>query len=298
MGSNLIHLPLMAKAPRPETFAEAKDKLSALEWANIRFNRWTFKSRLLNRVMQWCQKYVGVSWVHHCTKNLRHVYGLERIGALLHGQEPVIFVSNHRSFFDMYVINTVLYRAGFSQRMLFPVRANFFYDHPLGFFVNGIMSFFSMYPPIFRDRKRVVLNQIAMGELSLELTSGHSVGIHPEGTRKKDDDPYTFLPAQSGVGRLIHMAGAKVVPVFINGLGNDLKRQVASNFDGTGTPVVIVFGAPVDFEDMLEAPASGKLYRHIAERCMEQVGELGQEEKRLRDALGAPATEAAQAEPS
>lgn len=285
----------MVKAKRPETFAEGRDKLSTLEWLNIRFIRWSFRNRRVNAFLRWCQRYLGSFWVHHCTKHIRHVHGLERIREILDGQESVVFVANHRSFFDMYVANTVLFRAGFRQRLLFPVRATFFYDHPLGFFVNWVMSFFSMYPPIFRDRKRAVLNHVAFGELSAELTAGRSVGIHPEGTRNKDEDPYSFLPAQTGVGRLIHLAGVRVVPIFVNGLGNDLKRQIAGNFDGTGTPVILVFGAPIEFSELMQAPASPKSYRAIADRCMEAVSELGQEEKQLRADLLASQRESTEA---
>lgn len=272
----------MLKPKRAQTFAEARDKLSALEWLNVRFVRWTFNSPSMNGLMTWCQRVIGAGWVHLCTRNIRHVYGQERIKDILAGQESVIFVCNHRSFFDMYVVNTVLYRAGFNQRMLFPVRSKFFYDHPLGFFVNLIMSWFSMYPPVFRDRKKAVLNHVAFTELSQDLSGGRSVGIHPEGTRNLGDDPYTFLPAQSGVGRLIQLAGVKVVPVFINGLGNDLKRQVMGNFDGTGDKVIVVFGEPVDFGQMLQEDAGPPLYKLIAEQTMKCVAALGAEEQQHR----------------
>jgi 1-acyl-sn-glycerol-3-phosphate acyltransferase len=170
------------------------------------------------------------------------------------------------------------------------VRSNFFYDHPLGPFVNGAMSFFAMYPPIFRERKRAALNLAALDEMAALLRrGGFFVGIHPEGTRKKDDDPYTFLPAQSGVGRVIHKARVPVVPVFVNGLGNDLVRQIRGNFDGQGPPINIVFGKPIDFGPLLEAPGSPKTYKRIANRCLEVIGELGQEEKALRGADAPPA---------
>mgnify|MGYP001480307136 CR=1 FL=1 len=35
---------------------------------------------------------------------------------------------------------------------------------------------------------------------------GTVVGLHPEGTRGKGPDPYTFLPAQPGVGKLALVA--------------------------------------------------------------------------------------------
>ncbi|MGA7120543.1 MAG: hypothetical protein WBY94_10620, partial [Polyangiaceae bacterium] len=106
----------------------------------------------------------------------------------------------------------------------------------------------------------------------------------PEGTRKKDDDPYTLLPAQSGVGRVIRKARVPVVPVFVNGLCNDLVRQVAGGLAGTGTPIHIVFGAPIEFGALLDAPENPRTYRLIAERCAQEIGKLGQEERRLRAA--------------
>jgi 1-acyl-sn-glycerol-3-phosphate acyltransferase len=268
---------------RAETFAEVQDRLSRLERWNVAFIRKTFEVRWLNDLLRWVQAHVGAGWVDFCTRNIRHVHGLDALSDLVRSQESVVVVSNHRSFFDMYVINMLLYRAGFQQRLLFPVRSNFFYDHPLGFFVNGIMSWFSMYPPIFRDRKRAALNHVALAELAADLChAGRSVGIHPEGTRKKDDDPYTFLPAQPGVGRIVHQARIRVLPVFINGLGNDLKRQVMGNFDRSGTPIIVVFGEPAAFEDLWAEPAGPKVYKAIAERSMGLVGALGEAERGLR----------------
>jgi 1-acyl-sn-glycerol-3-phosphate acyltransferase len=112
-------------------------------------------------------------------------------------------------------------------------------------------------------------------------------GLHPEGTRKRDDDPYTFLPAQRGVGRVIHQARVPVIPVFINGLINDLPRQVMSNFDGTGRRIVVVLGEPIDFSDLYEKPGSQRVHQAIANRTLEVIGKLGAEERTHRAALTA-----------
>ena len=267
---------------RPDLISAAGDRLSALERAQIRWIGKTFEPGRMDHTLRTLQRVVGSTWIHHFTKHLRHVHGLERLPPLS-PDKSYILVSNHRSFFDLYVVTGHLVRNGLEHRILFPVRSNFFYDTPAGFFVNGIMSFFAMYPPIFRDRKRAALNLLSMEELAwLVRQGGTFVGIHPEGTRKKDDDPYTFLPAQPGVGRVIHASRATVLPVFINGLINDLPRQVLSNFDGTGKDIHIVFGEPVDFGDLLDKNGSPRTYKAIAERCLEVIGELGQEEKRLR----------------
>ncbi|MCK6544663.1 1-acyl-sn-glycerol-3-phosphate acyltransferase [Myxococcota bacterium] len=273
---------------RPELFSAAADKLGWLERTNIKLVQTTFENPALDRVMTALQRWIGAGWIDVCTRNIRHVHGFERLPP----DDPsrsFILVSNHRSFFDMFVINAVLYKKGWRHRLLFPVRSSFFYDHPLGFLVNGVMSFWSMYPPVFRDRKKMVLNHTAWSELAFAMRRGRSTGIHPEGTRKKDDDPYTFLPAQSGVGRLIHRARVPVLPVFVNGLGNDLVKQVAGNFTRKGRKIVVVFGGPIDFGAMLDEPATGRLYKQIADHTLTVIGALGEEERAIRATLeGAP----------
>ncbi len=270
------------RVTRPETFEEANDRLSWVERFNVAFIRRTFAWSWLDRFCRWGCRVPGAGWVHYCTRNLLRIHGLERLPPL-EDLRGVILVANHRSFFDMYVINAVLYKNGFSERLLFPVRSSFFYDHVAGFFVNAVMSFWSMYPPIFRDKQRLSLNHTAFSELARAVSSGRSAGIHPEGTRNRGDDPYTLLPAQNGIGRLIHQArGATIVPVFINGLINDLRRQVASNFDGTGRPIHIVFGAPIAYGELLDARASTKTFRAIVDHTMATIADLGQQERALR----------------
>lgn len=269
---------------RPDLLAAGEGKLSPLERAQIAFVRRTFERGAVDLAIRWCQRVIGSTWIHHCTKNLRRVYGLERLPPL-ELAKSYLLVANHRSFFDLYVITGDLVRRGLSHRIVFPVRSKFFYDSPLGLFVNGVMSFFAMYPPIFRERKRAALNLKSLEELAWLLRRGGVfAGLHPEGTRKRDDDPYTFLPAQSGVGRIIHDSRVTVLPVFINGLiPDDLLRQVESNFDGSGTIINVVFGAPIDFGGLLDERGSPRVYQAIADRTLEVIGELGQEERRIRE---------------
>lgn len=270
---------------RPDLLEAGHGRLTRIERLQIRFIRDSFEPGTLDRSLRFCQRHLGSAWIHHCTKHLRSAHGLERLPPLDPGQS-FILVSNHRSFFDLYVITAELVRRGLPHRIVFPVRANFFYDTPLGFLVNGAMSFFAMYPPIFRERQRAPLNVTSLDELVWLLRRGGAfAGMHPEGTRKQDDDAYALLPAQPGVGRVIYDARVPVLPVFINGLINRIGRQIKSNFDGSGIPVLMVFGPPVDFGDLLSRRASPRVYRAISERTLEAIGELAQEEKRLRSAL-------------
>ncbi len=269
---------------RPDLLGAAKGKLTFRERLALRVVRASFEPGPLDRFLRFCQRTVGQAWIHHATKNLRTVHGLERVPSL-DGGGSLIVVSNHRSFFDLYVITADLVRRGLEQRIVFAVRSGFFYDRLLGLVVNFLMSFLAMYPPIFRERKKAAVTLLGLDELAWLLARGGVfAGLHPEGTRSRGDDPYSLLPAQPGVGRIIRQAGAPVVPVFVNGLGNDLWAQVRGNFDGTGERIHVVFGAPIDFADLLAERPSPRLDRAISQRCMEAIARLGDEERKLRAA--------------
>ncbi len=278
-----------AAEQRPDLVAAGQKRLSWLERSIIGFVRRTFEPGLLSRAVTYCQRTVGCGWIHFATKHLRHVHGFERLPALDPAQSYIL-IANHRSFFDLYVVFGDLVHRGLEHRIVFPVRSNFFYDNPLGLLVNGFMSFFAMYPPLFRERKKALMNPLALEELAFLLRRGGMfAGVHPEGTRKRDDDPYTFLPAQRGVGKVIQDARVPVIPVFINGLVNDLPKQLMGNFDRTGQEIFVVFGAPVEFGDLLDQGKSPKVHQAISDRVMQAVAELGQEERALRAAHSASA---------
>jgi 1-acyl-sn-glycerol-3-phosphate acyltransferase len=264
------------------------DALTPLERAQVRLVRASLNSRAFDRTIRVLQRRVGQRWIRAVTSRLRHVHGLERLPAW-DPTRSVICLANHRSFFDLYVTSAELVAQGLPHRILFPVRSNFFYDHPLGPLVNGVMSFFAMYPPIFRDRSRAALNLASLDELAALLErGGFFVGMHPEGTRQRDGDPYTLLPAQAGVGRVIRKAPrALVIPVFVNGLGNDFVTQVRTGLSGKGEPIHMVFGAPLDLGELRTAPESPRAYKQIAEACVQAIEQLGQEERRIRYGGGA-----------
>jgi 1-acyl-sn-glycerol-3-phosphate acyltransferase len=276
--------PANLERERPDLLGAGKGRLSRVERFVIRFVQRTFEPGVVDLVVRKLQRVVGATWIHHFTKHLRHVHGLERLPAL-DPAESYIVVANHRSFFDLYVITADLVRRGLAHRIVFPVRSSFFYTTLTGLFVNGVMSFFAMYPPIFRDRKQLTLNPLSLSELGFLLRRGGTfAGLHPEGARKKDDDPYTFLPAQRGVGKVIHEARVTVIPVFVNGLINDLARQVRSNFDGTGRDIHVVFGAPIDFSDLYAERGTPKVHQAIADRALAAIAALGAEEREHRAA--------------
>lgn len=267
---------------RPDLLASGQTLLRPIERLQLAVIRKSFQPGTVGTIIKWLQRNVGTHWIRAAISNLHHVHHTERLPKL-RATDSFILVCNHRSFFDLYAVTPELLRRGFEQRMVFPVRSNFVYDSVLGFLINGFMSFFAMYPPIFRDRKRSALNMLGLEELIWLLRSGgYFVGFHPEGTRNTGD-PYELLPARTGVGHLIRHAQVPVIPVFTNGLlPNSALAQVTGNFTGRGIPIHTVFGAPIDFGSLLEEEPNQGLYKRIANRTRDALLALAAEERQLR----------------
>jgi 1-acyl-sn-glycerol-3-phosphate acyltransferase len=234
-----------------------------------------------------CQKTLGAGWIHLATYNLMNVYGLENFESVSI-ERPILLVANHRSFFDMYTVSTVLFRnTKWRKQLFFPVRGRFFYQSTLGLFVNLIMGWWSMYPPFFATGENPIPEKRAFDKFSFRVLTdlcsqgaGNIIGFHPEGTRNKSDNPYSYLPAQPGVGKLIKDAAPQVMPVFIAGLGNNLARQVLGNWTG-GESIRIHFGLPLDLSEHLLKADRLRTYKEIADFVMTKIAELGEEDRLL-----------------
>src|SRR6266568_80369 len=236
------------------------------------------------RFWTWCQSFFGAGWIHISTYNLMRVYGLENL-ELVSKTRPILLVANHRSFFDMYVVSTTLFRkTKWRKQLFFPVRGRFFYQSIAGVFVNLIMGWWSMYPPFFaagdtpakRDFDKYSIRRLA--QLCRE-GPGNVIGFHPEGTRNLNNDPYSYLRAQPGVGKLIKDANPQVVPVFIAGLRNNLPNQVLGNWFG-GEKVRIHFGPEIDLSEFMTKKDHVRTYKEIAEFIMIKIRELGEEDRK------------------
>jgi 1-acyl-sn-glycerol-3-phosphate acyltransferase len=258
------------------------------------FERTAFRlTRRMNRggwkrFWTFCQRVLGAGWIQVSTYNLLRVYGLEHVEAA--GRErPLLLVANHRSFFDMYVVSTVLFRRTRGRKQLFfPVRGRFFYDTLGGLVVNFVMGWWSMFPPFFAGGDNPKLEKREFDKFSMRLLAslcregaGNIIGFHPEGTRNKGSDPYTYLRPQPGVGKLIKDSRPQVIPVFIAGLGNDLLRQVLGNWRG-GEPVRVHFGPTIDFAEFYDRRDSVRTYKEIADFVMSKIAELGEQDAATR----------------
>ena len=250
-----------------------------------RMNRGAWK-----RFWTWCQSTMGAGWIHLSTYNIMNIYGLEHVEAASR-ERPLLLVANHRSFFDMYAVSAMLFKkTKWRKQLFFPVRGRFFYQNPVGLVVNLIMGWFSMYPPFFATGDHPLPEKRTFDKFSFRLLTelartgpGNVIGFHPEGTRNKNSDPYSFLRAQPGVGKLIMDAKPQVIPVFIAGLCNDLPRQVARNWNREEV-IRLHFGPVIDLTDYLGRPDRLRTHKEIADALMEKIAELAEQDRKMYDA--------------
>jgi 1-acyl-sn-glycerol-3-phosphate acyltransferase len=241
------------------------------------------------RFWTFCQRTLGAGWIHLATYNLMQVYGLEHVHAAARDR-PILIVANHRSFFDMYTVSTALFRnTSWRKQLFFPVRGRFFYQGPLGLFVNLVMGWWSMYPPFFATGDKPLPEKRAFDKYSFRVLTelcrtgaGNVIGFHPEGTRNKGWNPYSYLRPQPGVGKLIKDAAPQVIPVFIAGLGNDLPKQVMGNWTG-GEKIRIHFGPQIDFSEFLQKRDHVRTHLEIAQHVMRKIAELGERDREAQE---------------
>jgi 1-acyl-sn-glycerol-3-phosphate acyltransferase len=269
----------------PAGFRPAPDEIGALrpiERAGFSLTR-AMNFGVWKRFWTFCQRHIGSLWIYIATYNLMNVFGIENVQNS-DASRPLILVANHRSFFDMYTVSSVMFRRTTRPiTLFFPVRAKFFYTNPVGWFVNLVMGWWSMYPPFFREDgegEKRKFDKFSVREL-IRLASenhGNIIGFHPEGKRNLNNDPYHFLPAQPGIGNVILNAEPQVIPVFIAGLGNDLPKQILGNWRG-GEKVRIWFGEQIDLSQFYGKRDSLRTHKEIADHLMTKIGELGEKDR-------------------
>lgn len=280
---NNLAVAMRGPAPRARdggTAAEPLDVSGLTAFERRSYRLAAFVNRRLKLPASLWQRHVLGPLFRLIIGRLLRVRGLEHPMALPPGA-PFLLVANHRSFFDFFVLSTVLYQRGhLARRLYFPVRAPFFYQRWAGMMVNAAIGGFSMFPPIFRERRALGFNRFAIDEAARLLsTKAAMVGIHPEGTRNRGADPYLLLPSQPGAGRVAIRARTPVIPAFVLGLSNDLWALAKRNWTG-GAPIRVIFGPPLALEDLYAEGDRAPTHKKIADRMRSAIATLGEEERR------------------
>src|ERR1700747_2680165 len=133
---------------------------------------------------------------------------MRRIGReYIPAEGPVILASNHRSFFDPFIIGTMTRRPAYyvAKKELFE------YNRLLSWLLNALGAF-----PVDRGHG----DQQTIETAEQILNRGEIVLMFPEGTRTR---PGSLGKPKRGVGRLALETGAPVVPIAIIGT-EDIRR--------------------------------------------------------------------------
>lgn len=147
--------------------------------------------------------------------------------------KPVLFVSNHRSYFDILLLHTTSGKCpGFvakAEMDKFPL---------LNWWMRDICC-------LFLDRNDIRSGVAMIKEGAELIKAGHSMVICPEGTRNQEKE---MLPFKEGSLKMADRAACPVVPVAI--IDSDQMLEVRSGFHiKSGSPKVI-YGKPFYIKDL------------------------------------------------
>jgi 1-acyl-sn-glycerol-3-phosphate acyltransferase len=268
--------------------AEALAPLSRFERTALRVAAAQNRGRA-KRVWTAIGRQTGARAVMALTRRQLHIDGWEHIEAADHAR-PLLLLANHRTMLDFFVISALLYRKSpWMRAMHFPVRSRHAYEGMGGVMLNQLAACWSAFPPFFRRSDTVATDTWALDLLTAWCTegAGRVIGFHPEGTRNKDADPWSLLPAQPGVGKLVHASRAQALPVFITGLNASIGGQFRDAWRG-GSPIRVRVGAPLDVSALLDQPARARTYVEIGRAVMTRIAALAEDDR----AVFAPAVTA------
>jgi 1-acyl-sn-glycerol-3-phosphate acyltransferase len=234
----------------------------------------------LKRFWTLLQRTIGARLVRWLVHGHTDMYGLEHVVAADRSR-PILLVANHRTYFDMFVVTSLLFRhTRVIRRIFFPVVGQYYYQSLGGMALNAVFGSWAMFPPLFALPTHREFDRHAL-ELLVDLCregEGHIIGIHPEGGRNRNPDPYSLMRIQPGTGRIIHMARPQVIPVFLAGISNDPRDHVRAHWR-RDRRVRVHFGPALDLSAFYELPPKGSTYKSLTDYVMSQVIALGEQDR-------------------
>jgi 1-acyl-sn-glycerol-3-phosphate acyltransferase len=178
-------------------------------------------------------------------------YGLDRLPRT----GKIIIASNHRSNLDPPLLGAIVPR-----EVHFFAKEELFKTKLIGSFIRYLNAF-----PVRRgefDR-----NSLTM---CLDVLKRNGALIFfPEGTRAPADG---FLKAKLGLGWVVALSRATVVPVYLHGTSEKVPKYRSR------PGVSIVFGHPISALDLISSDLRGRdLYQSISDHVLEKIRELSLE---------------------
>lgn len=201
--------------------------------------------RIGNAIVYWAFR-----WELFQTQAKIEVKGVENIP-----EEPVLFVSNHRSYYDILVLHTTsTKRPGFVAK----VEMNHF--PLLNWWMRNICC-------VFLDRKDLRSGMQMIKDGAEMIKKGHSMVICPEGTRNQKKE---MLPFKAGSLKMAEKAGCPVIPVTL--IDTDQLLEARPGFDIRKGHVKVIYGKPIYLKEFSreEKKKAGTYVQSIIEDTIEK----------------------------
>jgi len=169
----------------------------------------------------------------------------------------VLLASNHISAYETIFLPWAVIRSYPLQMLWAPAKEELFQSRLTGFLYSSWGAF-----PVRRGR------DIKAGRRLNDLLADQKVMLFPEGTRHRDG---RLGQGNRGVGKVVYDTRPVVIPTALVGLN----RWKFPAFGQNGT---IVFGQPLQLDDLFVLEDNKETHKLIAERIMDAIAALLQQE--------------------
>lgn len=216
-----------------------------IEWIISKFNK-AHADMVQLRIVQW-----GLKCVAFISGVKLTVIGEENVPR----DEPVLYIGNHRSFFDVVVtyarcpgLTGYIAKDGVSKVPIFRI------------WMKRLHCIFLKRDDM-KEGLKVILKAIEY------VKSGISICIFPEGTRNKDrDNPTSLLPFKEGSFKIASKTGCKIVPMALIGTADILENHFPWIHS---TDIKLIYGEPIDVSSL-----DKDQQKHVGAYCQAVVEEL------------------------
>lgn len=216
-----------------------------IEWIISKFNK-AHADMIQLRIVQW-----GLKCVAFISGVKLTVIGEENVPR----DEPVLYIGNHRSFFDVVVtysrcpgLTGYIAKDGVNKVPIFRI------------WMKRLHCIFLKRDDM-KEGLKVILKAIEY------VKSGISICIFPEGTRNKDrDNPTSLLPFKEGSFKIASKTGCKIVPMALIGTADILENHFPWIHS---TDIKLIYGGPIDVSDL-----DKDQQKHVGAYCQTVVEEL------------------------
>lgn len=195
-----------------------------------------------------------VAWAFRVVGFIAGAKVTERGREKLPAGEAALYVANHRSFFDVVLLDG---------RMPVPTAIVAKKELKAVPMLNWWMILKNCK---FLDRSDIKQNLKIVLECIEEAKSGQTILIFPEGTRSKGDSELDMLEFKEGSMKIALKSGVKIVPVAIHGTRDIMEKHfpIIKSAD-----VTITYGDPIDPKTL-----DKEQQKHLGALCREKILEM------------------------